>query len=377
MKKVSYCKKCLFPDTKPDLVFDGDGICDACRSAERKHGFNEKVDWDVRANEFNTLLARIRDIGAPLYDCVIPVSGGKDSTWQVYAAKILHKLRTLAVTFDQFDQTPTGVHNLNILRNIGVDHIHFSLNPLIVKKLVRNGFETIGDPYWVNHVGMFSVPFNVAKRFEVPLIIYGENPQFEYGGPEDSRDGMVMDKRWRQEFGGMRGFREEDMIDEADGISATDLAMLKFPDLEDGTNDLLAVFYGYFFKWDVAEHLPLIKTLGWKGLDNIPAGSWVDYENCDMQFIDIRERIKYLKYGYGRATDQLNIELRGGRIERAEALSLVTKLDGVVSEKNIQDFCDYLDISESSYNKIMDSFVNEDIFYRTDSGSWVLKNERK
>ena len=96
-----------------------------------------------------------------------------------------------------------------------------------------------------------------------------------------------------------------------------------------------------------------------------------------MQFIDIRERIKYLKYGYGRATDQLNIELRGGRIERTEALSLVTKLDGVVSEKNIQDFCDYLNISESSYRKIMDSFVNEDIFSRTDSGSWVLKNERK
>ena len=127
MKKVSYCKKCLFPDTKPDLVFDGDGICDACRSAERKHGFDKKVDWDARANEFHTLLARIRNIGAPLYDCVIPVSGGKDSTWQVYAAKILHKLRTLAVTFDQFDQTPTGLHNLNILRHIGVDHIHFSL----------------------------------------------------------------------------------------------------------------------------------------------------------------------------------------------------------------------------------------------------------
>ena len=375
MSGVMYCRNCLFPATKPDLFFDDQGICDACRSAERKHGVVNSIDWDEREQAFNALVTEAKATAKGPYDCIVPVSGGKDSTWQAYAMKKKHGMNPLAVTFDQFDQTDVGRYNLDVLRSIGVDHIHFTLNPNVVRSLVKKGLEIVGDPYWVNHVGMFSVPFQFAVKFGIPLVMFGEHPQFEYGGPALSRDNMKVDRRWRQEFGLMRGFREEDMVDNE--ITARDLAILAFPsDAEMSAAGVLGTFYGHFFKWDACVHTEFIKSFGWKPLSQPPAGSWANFENCDMRFIDIREHIKYLKFGYGRATDQLNIEIRAGRMMRSEALAIVREIDGQVDETNINDFCQYVEISRADYNVIMDSFVNEEIFEKNARGKWVLRNER-
>ncbi len=376
---IEYCKKCLFPNTKPDLYFDDNGICDSCNSANIKHGLldnlNKNINWDTRKDELFKFIDTKLKKNISDYDCVVPVSGGKDSTWQVYVAKNILNLKVLAITFDQFDQTETGVHNLKILREIGVDHFHVTINPLIIKKLVKKGLEIIGDPYWVNHVGMFTVPINIASKFSIPIILYGENPQFEYGGPPESRSKMIMDKRWRQEFSGMRGLREEDMID--DEINASDLTLLKYPD-EDflQKTNISSIFLGYFMKWDPIKHTEFVKTLGWKSLDKPPSGSWSSNENCDMKFIDIRERIKYLKYGYGRATDQLNIAIRLNQMSRAQALSIVKRIDGQVDKKNISDFAQFLEIKKEELISIINSFVNYNIFKKTTDNEFTEIIER-
>jgi N-acetyl sugar amidotransferase len=373
---MRYCKSCLFPSTKPDLYFDKVGVCDSCRSAERKHGITDAIDWDKRALAFSRIVEESTNsnIDSP-YDCIVPVSGGKDSTWQVLRAKHFHGLKVLAITFDQFDQTPTGRHNLDVLRDVGVDHIHFTLSPLVVKKLVLKGFKIVGDPYWVNHVGMFTIPFRLAVNLGVKLIIYGESPQLEYGGPESSRDNRFMDSTWLQEFGGMRGLRIDDMLDAE--LTSRDLAVLKFPTDEQLTDaSIRAIFYGAYYRWDVGIHLPIVQGLGWKALENPPTGSWVTYENCDMQYIDIRERIKYLKYGYGRATDQLNIEIRNGRISRQLALEIAKEIDGQVSAENEKHFCNYLGLTEDEYLRIVDSFVNRNIFKSEGIGKYSLIEER-
>jgi len=370
---MKYCKKCLFPDSKPDLYFDDKGICDSCRSAEIKHDAARAIDWNQRAEEFDIIVEDAKNRNKGCYDCVVPVSGGKDSTWQVLEAKEKHGLKVLAVTFDQFDQTDTGRHNLDILRSIGVDHIHFTLSPIVVKKLVYKGFEIVGDPYWVNHVGIFTIPFHIAVNFSIPLVLFGENPQFEYGGPKHGRDSYIIDKRWRQEFGGMRGLREGDMVDF--DLSEDDLCILKYPEDEKiRQGRVMGVFYGSFVKWDIGNHLPIVEALGWNRLPNPPSGSWVDYENCDMKYIDIRERIKFLKFGYGRATDQVNIEIKNGRMTREEGLEIVKEIDGRVSKENEDDFCEYLGISRESYLDILDSYVNKNIFKRSSSGDWELIN---
>jgi len=372
---LQYCKKCLFPATKPDLYFNAQGICDACISADNKHGRGDAIDWTARAKEFESIVVPRKLDNDGWYDCIVPVSGGKDSTWLVHAMKSLHWMNPLAVTFDQFDQTSIGRKNLDALRSVGVDHVHFTLNPHVVRQLVKKGFEIVGDPYWVNHVGMFTVPFHISTRFNVQLVIFGEQPQLEYGGPEESKNNMIMDKRWRQEFGGMRGFREEDMVDPE--ISAGDLRILKYP-TDDQIQDVgvIGLFYGYFFKWDAVSHVKIIEQYGWSGLTQAPSGSWLNYENCDMHFISLREHLKYVKYGYGRATDQLNIAIRDRRITRLEALNFAREIDGECPREVILEFCDYIKITEEEFYNVRDSFVNQEIFVRDSYGNWVMKNPR-
>lgn len=369
---LNFCKKCLFPDTKPDLFFDEEGVCDACRSAEQKWERVGSIDWKSRSENFDSIIRELS--GNALYDCVVAVSGGKDSCWQAYAAKQIHGLKVLAVTFDQFDQTPVGEKNLKFLQGLGVDHCHFTLNPSVVKNLVYKGFREIGDPYWVNHVGIFTIPHRIATGFGIPLILYGENPQFEYGGPEKSRKPQLMDKRWRQEFAGLRGLREEDMVDEI--ISERDMSILEFPEPRAGESQPRGIFYGDYFRWDPKTHTEFLISIGWTPLSEPPKGSYSDRENCDMQFIDIREHIKFLKFGYGRASDQLNMEIRSGEMKREDALKLVKRIDGKVSEKNIKNFCTYIEISRSEFDAIIDDFVNKELFEKTQDG-WIPKFQRK
>ncbi len=370
-----FCKTCLFPNTKPDINFNEDGICDSCISAKRKHGLFKSINWSSRKEKFEKILDKAKLISGNYYNCIVPVSGGKDSTWQVYVMKKLHKMNPLAITFDQFDQTPLGRQNLEALKSIGVDHIHFTMNPDLIRKLVQTGFEIVGDPYWVNHVGILTVPIHFACKFKIPLVVYGENPLFEYGGPEFDRDNYVMNKKWRQQHGGMRGMREEDVVDE--NISIEDIRMLTFPEDEEiEKNNIQALFYGHFFKWQPDKHTEFIKKFGWKEDRKPQKGSWSKTENLDMKFIDIRESIKFLKYGYGRATDQLNIAIKSNLISRKKALKLADKIDGKVDQKNITHFCKYLKISKEKYNEIMDSFVNHNLFVKDNKGEWRKKFKR-
>jgi len=366
---MRYCKRCLFPDTKPDIYFDDEGICDACNSAEKKHNVIEGIDWEARGEEFKEIIDKYRSKDGKNYDCIIPVSGGKDSTWQVYAMKVIHKMNPLAVTFDQFDQTKTGEHNLKILKEIGVDHIHFTMNPNIVKKLIKKGFEIVGDSHWINHVGIFTIPAIIAVKFNIPLIIWGENSQLEYGGPAAGREKKTLDKRWRQEYGGMRGMREEDTVDEE--ISYSDLKPLIYPTDEDIERvGVTGLFYGYFHKWNPLEHVEVVKKIGWKELPQAWPGSWMAMENCDMKFLDVREHLKWLKYGYGRTTDQINIALRNGAITREEGLKIVKERDGKLTKEMKKEFCDLIEITEDHFNKVRDTFVNKDIFKKNEEGEW-------
>lgn len=367
---MMYCKKCLFPDTKPDLFFDDQGVCDACRSAEKRYNAEGGTDWESREKEFKETINKYRSKDGMWYDCIVPVSGGKDSTFLVYVMKHVHKMNPLAVTFHQFDQTPTGIYNLEVLKNLGVDHIHFTLNPKVSKKLVEKGFKIVGDSHWVSHVGIFTVPARIAVNFNIPLIIWGENPQLEYGGPAADRERKLLDKRWRQEFCGMRGFREEDMV--GDELTMSDLKILIYPsDEEIRKVGVTGLFYGYFFKWDYQENAELAKKFGWKPLAKPWPGSWFDYENCDTEFQDLHDHFKWLKYGFGRATDHVNMYIRKGLISREEGVKIVTEFDGKFGHK--KEFCEYVGLSEKEFDKIRDGFVNKDIFIKNEEGEWVLK----
>ncbi|HID72309.1 TPA: N-acetyl sugar amidotransferase, partial [Candidatus Micrarchaeota archaeon] len=242
-----YCTKCVMPNTKPDLTFDDESVCDACRSQGTK---DKEIDWEAREKELRKILEQYRSKDGSNYDCIIPVSGGKDSTYQVWLMKEKYGMNPLCVTFEPTQMTPLGMKNLENLRRIGVDLISIEKNPNVYKAMGKECFRRVGDHEWPNHVGIFTAPVRIAVSMKIPLLIWGENSQKEYGGPAASRDSNTLDRRWLEEFGGLLGNRVEDMIG-VDGITKQDLIMYTYPTDEElkavGTTGL---FLGYYHKWN-------------------------------------------------------------------------------------------------------------------------------
>jgi N-acetyl sugar amidotransferase len=362
------------PDTKPDLTFDDQGVCDACRSYERKHGdHNDNIDWDLRKKEFDSIIEDVRKKSQSEYDCIVPVSGGKDSTYQVYFIKEICGLRPLCVCFEPTLPTKVGRENLKMLNRLGVDLIHFKRDPIVYEKMVIEGFKRVGDNEWPNHVGIFTVPFQFAVRFNIPLLIYGECPQQEYGGPTESRSAKYLDKNWLNNFGGLIGNRPEDMASEESGIDIKDLSMYIWPSDEAMERvGVKGLFLGYYFKWDMPRQLEIVKKLGWSTKIDRVETTYEDYENIDCYSMHIHDYLKYLKFGFGRATDDAVRDLRNKLIDRNQALRLVEAYDGKYPIEAVRRFCKHFKMSQDEFDNICDGFTNKALF-ENDSG--LLKRD--
>ncbi|OGY90269.1 MAG: flagellin modification protein, PseA [Candidatus Komeilibacteria bacterium RIFCSPLOWO2_01_FULL_52_15] len=347
------------PNTKPDLFFDEEGVCDACQSAERK----EEIDWTSRKKEFEAVLEKYRSKDKTNYDCIIPVSGGKDSTYQTYVVKKIYGLNPLCVCFEPTHQTSLGKKNIDNLGRLGVDVIFFKKNPEVYKKMVIEGLRRVGDNEWPNHVGIFTVPINVSVRYGIPLVIWGENSQLEYGGPKAAADREVLDRRWLEEFGGLLGNRVEDMLN-VEGITREDLLPYTYPSQQELDRvGVRGIFLGYYFKWDARAQLEIIKKHGFSVKEDGPVeGTYTNYENLDEATVSVHDYLKFVKYGFGRATDHACIDIRNKRISRKEGLRLVRQYDGVYPKYGVTNLIDYSGLSKTEIDSIFDQFTNKQIF---------------
>jgi N-acetyl sugar amidotransferase len=358
---IKYCTKCLFPETKPHLSFDDEGVCNACINYDNR----PMIDWDARRNDLNLILDRYRSKDQSHWDCIIPVSGGKDSTFQAMIA-LENGMTPLCVTSTTCHMSEIGRYNIENLKRLGVDYIEVSPNPNIRAKLNRVGLEQVGDISWAEHVGMFTIPFRVAVQFNVPLIIYGENPQNEYGGPEDAVNRNFQDRRWLEEYGGMLGLRISDVIG-MEGIEKKDMLIYSFPEVVDLKRvGVVGIYLGHYYPWDGLDNYLTAQANGFRSWGKPVEGSAVDYENVDNHQNGIHEYFKYLKYGYGRATDQTSILIRRGRMTRERALSIVKERDGkfpwTYLDKPIEEILGKIDMTLDEFIKICDRFTNKKIF---------------
>lgn len=369
---MQYCKECIMPTTRPEQVFT-DGICDACHSAKRKHS---EIDWDARRAEFEDILAQYRGDGS-WYDCIIPVSGGKDSCYQALTMKERYGMHPLCVTFTPCEQTDVGRKNLDFLREQGFDLIQISHNRQSYKELMRIGFFKLGDCCWPEHIGIFTAPVRVAVQYKVPLVIWGENSQFEYGGPATRRDNHFLDRSWLEEFQ-MCGHRISDVVH--DGVELNDVKTLIYPsDEEVRSVGVTGLFLGYYEKWDTLKNLEVCESRGWFRNDDGPIeGAHNDFENLDCKWIGgLHDYMKFIKFGYGRATDQLCIEIRAGRMTRSQAVEALRKTsEGLVPWKYVPDFLKRLGITEQEFLDNLDRFTNKALFERDESDGKLLKDER-
>ncbi|WP_139452611.1 N-acetyl sugar amidotransferase [Campylobacter armoricus] len=364
-----FCKKCVMPNTKPDLHFDENGICDACRSQEAK---NYEINWQEREKEFFDLIKKYKK--HPVYDCVIGVSGGKDSTYQVLKCLELG-LNPLCVCFEPSIPTKLGKKNLRNLNNLGVDLIHIKRNPLIYKKLSREALIRTGDNEWQNHLGIFTCVPKIAVNFNIPLIIWGESPQIEYGGPASSKEKNILGREWLEEFGGLLGNRISDMIG-VDGISEKDLYFYTYPSDEELQKvGVTGLFLGYYFKWDYKYNLKISKENGFKTSIKPVETTYENFENLDCYSNHVHDYLKYCKYGFGRATDNACLDIRLGYISREEGIRLVNKYDGRVPKKAIKKYLEFSGFSEKEFEKIVDSFTNKKIFKRDENGKFLRDSD--
>ena len=369
--KIHYCTKCLLPSTKPDLNFNNHGICSACTAfANRK-----EINWDVRRAEFLSLVEKYKDQSGSSWDCLIPVSGGKDSTAQVL--KILELgLNPLCVTATTCDLSPLGRENIENIKALGVDYVEFSPNKVVRRKLNRFGLETVGDISWPEHLGIFTIPVRAAVQFKTPLIIWGENSQNEYGGPATAQGSPHLNRRWLEEFGGLLGLRTSDVAEILD-IPAKYLVPYTYPsDNELAEAEVTGIFLGYYFPWDGLSNYLLAQASGFKSYGKIVEGSAVDYENLDNYQTGIHDYFKYLKFGYGRATDLVSMHIRRGRLSREQGLKIVIENDGMYPHnylgKSLVEILEEISLTKDDFEKICDKFINLSLFQM--DGSKVKRN---
>lgn len=370
---ITYCTRCVIPETKPDILFDDEGVCSACRHFERRTA----TDWNSRRAQLQEVLGRYRSKDGSNYDCIVPVSGGKDSTSQVVRV-LQFGMNPLCVTATTDKLSDIGRRNIENLKGLGVDYIEVSVNPVVRRQINRLALTEVGDISWPEHVLIFTVPVRLAVQLNVPLIVWGENPQNEYGGPAAAAEGHVLTRRWLEEFGGLLGLRVSDLVGQ-EGIARHHLLQYTYPSDEDLVRvGVSGIFLGYFLPWDGWGNALLAQAHGFETYPHIVEGSLVNYENLDNVQTGIHDYFKFLKYGFGRATDLACSHVRRGRLTRADAVKLVKIHDGrfpnVYLGYPIEEVLEEIGMAREEFERVCDRFTNKKLFL-TDRQGELIKDQ--
>ena len=329
-RAVEACSKCLMPETSEALSFDDKNVCSVCRQVEHKQ---EKVDWEEKGKEFDRIVETVR--GKFDYDCIVPFSGGKDSTFTLWHLVHNMKLKPLVVRFDHGFLRPTVMENsLRTFRALGVDVHHFTPNWQVVRKLMYEAVKRRGDFCWHCHTGIFAYPMWVALKYDVPLVIWGE-PSAEYASFYSYEDDEEVDERRFNRYINL-GINAEDMQGMLDDtisdypITERDLKPYTYPPASElRKKRVRSVCLGSYIPWDVKEQVKVIeRELGWKGdeVEGVPPEYSYEKIECYMQ--GVRDYLKYLKRGFGRTIHLASIDIRNDRLTREKGAELVAEYDG-------------------------------------------------
>lgn len=352
------CTKCLLPDSKPDLTFNSEGVCSACTNYDDR----KNIDWVSRKSKLINILNTYRGTH---YDCIIPVSGGKDSTFQVLTILQLG-FKPLCVTATTCDLTDIGRRNIQNLKEQGVDYIEVSTNPRIRRKLNKIGLDIVGDISWPEHVAIFTIPIRVAVAYKIPLIIWGENSQNEYGGPAGTSGSNELTRAWLEEFGGLNGLRVQDIIDDFN-VDKRDMWLYTYPeDTEMKDIGVTGLFLGYYMPWDGRNNAWIAQAHGFETYKKYVEGSCVDYENLDNYQTGIHDYFKWLKFGFGRTCDLLSMAIRRGQITREDAMDILLKNDGIYPNnsylgKSFLDIIKDIGLTPTEFTEIINKFYNPSV----------------
>jgi N-acetyl sugar amidotransferase len=373
--EIFFCTRCAMSNQRPRITFDKNGVCSACLYQDEK---DRGIDWEARNKELVELLDKHRSkIGD--FDVIVPCSGGKDSAYVAYTLKHEYGMRPLTVTWAPFMYTNIGRQNLDTFIASGYDNMLFTPNGEIHRRLARHCFELVGDPFHAFVMGQIAYPFRVALQTGIPLVFYGENGEAEYAGglstfesrPVKDLPGMPMHYFSERYLKGVATAQFTEY-----GFTDAELQHYNLPPIEALDSAGVQMHWmGYYKKWTPQwNYYAAVEHCGFTANPERSEGTYSKYASLDDKLDGIHYYLKFIKFGFGRATDDAAQEVRNGHITREEAVSLIRRYDGEFPEKYFQECLDYLDLSEPEFWEVTNRYRLKHV-WKMAGNEWRLRKQ--
>tara|TARA_B100000029_G_scaffold515201_1_gene621083 strand:- start:1071 stop:2201 length:1131 start_codon:yes stop_codon:yes gene_type:complete len=358
------CTKCIQPDTRPGIFFTDDGVCGACLWEQEK----KEIDWQSRKNELNEF-TNFAKSHSNTYDCAIGVSGGKDSTFQALYARDQLNLKCLLVNFEPTGRTKLGNENLENLKQLGFDVISIRPNPDVMKKLARYDFTKFGNIVKATEFPLYCSTYIIAEKFQIPLIIQGENPGLTLGARSSGvgKDGNSLKANQLDTLSS--GWEEYLNVD---GVTENDLFWFHYEQKNLEESGIKGIWLNYYYE-DYSQYGNALVSkqngLKWRtDFDPKSIGTYLPYFQLDTDTTQVNQTLKYIKFGFGQCMDHVCYDMRENRLSRDEAIKLVLELDGKCSEMYVKTFCEYIDINIDTFWSTAEKFRGE--MWTKENGHW-------
>ncbi|MBG0776950.1 MAG: N-acetyl sugar amidotransferase [Desulfovibrionaceae bacterium] len=367
-REIIYCKRCLMPSSRPRIMFDDEGVCNACRHADAKQ---EQIDWEARRKEFLEIVDKYRARDGS-WDCVVPWSGGKDSSSIAYRLKYEYGLNPLLVTYSPMIPNEVGEHNREALIRAGFDHVMIRSNQKAHRRLAKRFFIERGNPKVAWDAGINAAPVQTAVRHAIPLVFYAEHGESEYGGRVLHEDSAKR-RDFTEVIEHQIGDDPRNWVDSR--ISVSDLQTYLYPSAAQlAEKSVTAYYFAYFHKWSMFENYEYIKDkidfhINPRGRTT---GTFTNFDSLDDKMDPLYYYMQFIKFGFGRAVRDASRLIQNGHMGRDEALELARKYDGEFPDEHLDEVLEYLDMTEDEFQKVVDKHRNPEIWDR-DGGGWKLR----
>ena len=366
---MNYCSRCVYPSNHPlNLTFDDKNICSGCRVHEEK----DNLDWTIRLEKLKKLVAPYKKSSRSINNCIVPVSGARDSYFILHIVKNVLGMNPLLVTYNKHYNTKLGIRNLSYLKTLfGCPLFTMTVSPEKVKKITHETLNDLGSIYWHCIAGQTVFPVQIAYKFKIPLIIWGAHQGVDQVGMFSHLDEVEMTRKYRKEHD-LMGFEAEDLID-LNTLNIKDLQSYLYPhDKEIEAVGIRGIYLNNYIRWDSkAQHEKMIKLYGYE--TNSQQRTFDTYNDVDCyHYSGLHDFIKFIKHGYGKVSDHASREIRLKRLTRNRAIDLVKKYQNI-NPSDEQLFCNWLGISKNELRRKVDNFRSREI-WNYKNQSWIMND---
>lgn len=365
---MKYCSKCLMPETRPRIEFDEHGVCNACTWTEEK---KDKIDWTIRQKELANLVDTAKKRNQNHFDVIAPSSGGKDSSYVAYKLKEIG-LTPLTITLKPPLPFEIGEKNLENFINKGFDHVHITPNYKIGAEIAKKAFIELGQPMFAWIISVQTAIFRSAVVFDIPLVMFGEEGEAEYGGNSKLKTKSTYNLEDSIKLY-LSGRDPKTFINK---YSDKDLYWWRYPSIDQfkELNPSIA-HWSYFENWDPYRNYVVAKEqFDLHESDSRSVGTYTNFAQTDTKLYDLHVYLMFLKFGFGRCTQDVGIDIRRGALSRKQGTALVKAYDGEYPEDYIEDYLKYFDMTENEFDEVLDKFVNKEVLHKV-NGRWILKEQ--